>query len=98
MHTSIGSLFFMNGISMSLCAHRSLHMRSFNQQELLQPYPNRLTEIGYTNSGELITGSRELSKTNYCSYQNSNLDQETDSRNQRGKQKLYKVERNQDGA
>lgn len=91
MHTSNGSLFSMNSISMSWCAHRSLPMRSFNQQKLLHPYLNRLTEIRYTNSGELITSNSELSKTNYCSYENSHLDQETDSRNQRGKQKLYKV-------
>lgn len=35
----------------------------------------KTTETGNTNSGELITGDIELSKTS-CSYDNSNLDQE----------------------
>lgn len=78
-------------------ARGSLHMRPFDQQELWQPYPNTPTETGNSNSGALITGNRELSKTNYFSCDNGNLDQERGSRNQRGKlfysfkQKLYKV-------
>lgn len=41
--------------------HRgSLHMRSFNPQELLWAYPNRPTETGNSNSGELITGNENL--------------------------------------
>lgn len=97
-HTSAGSLVSMNGVSTSWRACTcSLHVRPSHQQEVLQPYPNRPTETGNTNSRELITGSGELSQTNYCSYDNSNLDQERDSRNQRGKlfdsfkQKLCKV-------
>lgn len=35
-------------------------MRSFNPQELLRTYPNRPTETGNSNSGELITGSENL--------------------------------------
>lgn len=91
------SLVSMGGISMSCRAQGSLHVRSFDQQELLQLYPNRPTETGNTSSGKSITGNRQLYKTNYCSSNNNNLDQEKDSRNQSGKlfdsfkQKLYKV-------